>query len=238
MNTKGLLDQLLKSGSGLLGNSTAGGNRTSGSTAMGGLSGMLSGKGGAAMAGGALGLLLGSKKGRKLGGKVLTYGGMAALGLVAYKAYSNWQQNQQQQNQQSQNYSPATIDRVPEADVEMHTKAILIAVIAAAKSDGHIDDREREIIDAEVAKFTRDASLLRWIDAELQKPLDPVTIASAASSQEIAAEMYLVSVLVIDEESFMERSYLNELAKQLKLPVELQQEIKKQAVAAEQMAAS
>ncbi|WP_213994855.1 tellurite resistance TerB family protein [Arsukibacterium sp.] len=230
MNTKGFLDQLLNSGSGLLGGSGSQQNNVKQSAA-GGLAGLLSGRGGAALGGGALGLLLGSKKGRKLGGKVLTYGGMAALGLVAYKAYSNWQQNQQQQS-----HTPATIDRVPEAEVEVHSKAILIAVIAAAKSDGHIDDREREIIDAEVAKFSRDASLLRWIDAELQKPLDPVIIASVATTQEIAAEMYLASVLVIDEESFMERSYLNELGKQLKLPAELQQEIKNQALAAEQMA--
>ncbi|MBV2129860.1 tellurite resistance TerB family protein [Arsukibacterium indicum] len=231
MNTKSLLDQLLKSGSGLLGGTSSQQNqrRQPGSD---GLAGLLSGRAGAALGGGALGLLLGSKKGRKLGGKVLTYGGMAALGLVAYKAYSNWQQN----NQQQQTSVPATVDRVPEAEVEVHSKAILIAVIAAAKSDGHIDDREREIIDAEVAKFTRDASLLRWIDTELQKPLDPVAIASVATTQEIAAEMYLASVLVIDEESFMERSYLNELGKQLKLPADLQQEIKKQALAAEQLA--
>lgn len=231
MNTKGFLDQLLKSGSDMLGGTSNQSVNASRSSA-GGLSGLLSGRGGAALGGGALGLLLGSKKGRKLGGKVLTYGGMAALGLVAYKAYSNWQQN----NQQQQNSPPATIDRVPQTEVEVHSKAILIAVIAAAKSDGHIDDREREIIDAEVAKFTRDATLLRWIDTELQKPLDPLAIAAVATTQEIAAEMYLASVLVVDEESFMERSYLNELAKQLKLPVELQQEIKKQAVAAEQLA--
>lgn len=231
MNTKGLLNQLLQSGSGLLGNTAVKASNMS-KPAAGGLGAMLSGKGGAALAGGALGLLLGSKKGRKLGGKVLTYGGMAALGLVAYKAYSNWQQN----NQQQQHHTPATIDRVPEAEAEVHSKAILIAVIAAAKSDGHIDERERQIIDAEIAKFTRDASLLRWMDAELQKPLDPAAIATAATTQEIAAEMYLASVLVIDEESFMERSYLNELGQQLKLPAELQQEIKKQALAAEQLA--
>ncbi|WP_349678780.1 MULTISPECIES: DUF533 domain-containing protein [unclassified Arsukibacterium] len=48
----------------------------------------------------------------------------------------------------------SNIDRVSEAEVEVHSKAILIAVIAAAKSDGHIDDREREIIDAEAAQMT------------------------------------------------------------------------------------
>lgn len=233
MNTKGLLEQLLQSGSGLLG-SSSGKSHSSQPASAGGLGAMLSGKGGAALAGGALGLLLGSKKGRKLGGKVLTYGGMAALGLVAYKAYSNWQQN----NQQQQQHSPATIDRVPEAEAQIHSKAILIAVIAAAKSDGHIDERERQIIDAEVAKFTRDATLLRWMDAELQKPLDPAAVAAVATSQEIATEMYLASVLVIDDESFMERSYLNELGNQLKLPPALQQEIKNQALAAEQLAAS
>ena len=43
----------------------------------------LSGKAGAALGGGAIGLLLGSKKGRKMGGKILTYGGLAALGVAA-----------------------------------------------------------------------------------------------------------------------------------------------------------
>jgi uncharacterized membrane protein YebE (DUF533 family) len=38
-----------------------------------------------------MGLLLGNKKARKYGGKALTYGGLAALGVLAYKAYGNWQ---------------------------------------------------------------------------------------------------------------------------------------------------
>ena len=33
----------------------------------------------------------------------------------------------------------------------------------------------------------------------------------------MAAEMYLASLLVIDEQSFMERAYLEELARQLQL---------------------
>ena len=221
MNTKGLLDQLFKQGSELLGGKTA--TQSSGSS---GLGGLLSGKSGAALGGGALGLLLGSKKGRKMGGKILTYGGLAALGVVAYKAYSNYQQQQQHAASRAE---PQTIDRLPPPQAEQHSHAILRAIIGAAKADGHIDDRERELIDNEIARLTSDGSLQQWFDAELRKPLDPADIARSASTPEMAAEMYLASVLVVDEESFMERSYLTELARQLKLEPALKAELERQA---------
>lgn len=219
MNVKNVLDQLLQSGATLTpGN--APGNGTGG--ARGGLADMLSGRGGAALAGGALGLLLGSKRGRKLGGKVLTYGGLATLGVVAYKAYENWQRQQPG----TAAVAPRTIDRLPPAEAEQHGHAILKALIAAAKSDGHIDDRERALIDAEFAKLTADTQLLNWVDAELKKPLDPVDIARAAVTPEMAAEMYLASLLVVDDENFMERSYLDELARQLHLDPTLVAELR------------
>ena len=116
---------------------------------------------------------------------------------------------------------------------EQQCKAILVAVIAAAKADGHIDDREREIIDAEVAKLTGDPQILQFVDTQLKLPLDPAAVATLATDQATAAQMYLASVLVIDEESFMERSYLNELANQLKLPESLQLALKQQVREAE-----
>lgn len=222
MNTKGLLDQLFKQGSALLSGSGQSANQASGGTSR--AVDFLSGKGGAALAGGALGLLLGSKKGRKLGGKVLTYGGLAALGVVAYKAYSNWQQQQGTETQ-----TPQTVDRLPAPEAEQHCYAILRALIGAAKADGHIDDRERDLIDTEVARLTTDGAMLQWFDAELKKPLDPADIAKSAKTSEMAAEMYLASVLVADEQSFMEKAYLNELAQQLKLPEALKTELEQQA---------
>lgn len=84
MNTTNLLNQLLKAGTDLL-QSKAGSNQVgnwqqsadnkspANTSPLESLAGLLSGKGGAAIAGGALGLLLGSKQGRKMGGKVLTY---------------------------------------------------------------------------------------------------------------------------------------------------------------------
>src|SRR5690606_41817413 len=111
---------------------------TSGSTSP--LGGLLGNIGGGALGGGAVSLLLGSKKARKMGGKVITYGGLAALGVVAYKAYSNWQQKQNQAGGPADQPELRTVDRVPAGEVEQHSQAILRAIIGAAKSDGHIDE--------------------------------------------------------------------------------------------------
>jgi uncharacterized membrane protein YebE (DUF533 family) len=221
MNTRGLLDQLLKSGQELLNKQTGAGKSTTGS---GGLGSLLSGAGGGALAAGAMGLLLGSKKGRKVGGKVLTYGGLAALGVLAYKAYGNWQARQGT----GQGAAPQTLDRLPPAQAEVHSQAVLRALVAAAKSDGHIDDRERQLIEGEFTRLDSDGELQQWLHTELNKPLDPAEVARAAQTPEMAAEMYLASVMMVDQENFMERAYLDELARQLRLDPALRQELESQ----------
>src|SRR5688500_6771878 len=47
-----------------------------------------------ALAGGALGLLLGHRKLRKSAGKIALYGGVAAVGVLAYKAYGEYKRQQ------------------------------------------------------------------------------------------------------------------------------------------------
>ncbi|CAK9890953.1 MULTISPECIES: tellurite resistance TerB family protein [Pseudomonas] len=232
MNTRGLLDQLLKSGQDLLQNQ--GGKSAAGKSGGladllggkggGGLGSLLSGAGGGALAAGAMGLLLGSKKARKYGGKALTYGGLAALGVIAYKAYGNWQAKQGAAVQGE----PQTLDRLPPAQVEQHSQAILKALVAAAKSDGHVDERERALIEGEFVKLSNDQELQHWLHAELNRPLDPADVARAASTPEMAAEMYIASVMLVDEEHFMERAYLDELARQLKLDPALKSELENQ----------
>ena len=227
-----LLDQLLKSGQQMLEKKTGaqGGASSGGKGGLGellgsgGLGGLLSGAGGGALAASALGLLLGNKSARKYGGQALTYGGLAALGVLAYKAYGNWQANQGTAPQTE----PQTIDRVPAPQVEQHSQAILKALVAAAKADGHVDERERELIDGELSKLNGDPGLRQWLQAELNKPLDPAEVARAATTPEIAAEMYIASLILVDEEHFMERAYLDELAKQLKLDPGLKLELETQ----------
>ena len=202
MKIQGFLDHLLKS---------AGGNSNPGAPATGGLGGMLNadfGKG--ALAGGALGLLLGKNKSTR---KLATYGGLAAVGVIAYKAYGDYKQ---QQAGTAVQVEPQTVDRLPPPQAELHSQAILKALIAAAKADGHIDARERQVIEGEFTRLN-DAELQQWLHAELEKPLDPAEVARAATTPEMASEMYLASLLAADEQSFMERAYLDELARQLKL---------------------
>jgi len=226
MNTRGLLDQLLKSGQQMLQNKTAGAgsHKSASAPGLGDLTGLLSGAGGGALAAGAIGLLMGSKKARNVGGKVITYGGLAALGVVAYKAYSNWQANQPG----AAGAQPQTIDRVPAQQAEVHSQAILKALVAAAKADGHVDERERALIEGEFVKLDADQAFQQWLHLELNKPLDPAEVARAAQTPEIAAEMYLASVMMVDEEHFMEKAYLDELARQLKLDPALRLELEAQ----------
>lgn len=228
MKTSGILDQLLKSGQEMIRQKTGG--QASAKSGQGGpLGNLLSGAGGGAVAASTIGLLMGSKMGRKMGGKVITYGGLAALGVIAYKAFTNWQQQNQAAAPQGQ---PRTVDRLPESEAESHSRPVLRALIGAAKADGHIDDRERRMIHDEVAKLTGDRETQNWFDQELNKPLDPTEIAKSATTPEIAAEMYLASLLMVDEQNFMERSYLDELARQMKLDPSLKAELEKQAAEA------
>ena len=245
MNTRGLLDQLLKSGQDLLQQKSAGGSAGGAAGGLGGALGgllgsgkggqggadlgtLLKGAGGGALAAGALGLLLGNKSARKLGGKALTYGGLAALGVIAYKAYGNWQTQQQQSGAAQPVHEPQTVDRLPAPQAEVHSQAILKALVAAAKADGHVDAKERQLIEEQIGQLSGDPQLMRWLDAELNKPLDPAEVARAASTPEMAAEMYIASVLMVDEEHFMERAYLEELARQLKLDPALKAELEAQ----------
>ena len=168
MNTSNLLDQLLKAGQQAMQKPAAKspqGQQAGGLGGLlsgGGLGSLLSGAGGGALAAGAVGLLLGSKKARKMGGKALTYGGLAALGVMAYKAYGNWQAQQAQQGG-AQPVEPQTLDRLPAPQVEQHSRAILKALVAAAKADGHVDERERQLIEEELGKLAQDGELQSWL---------------------------------------------------------------------------
>ena len=104
-------------------------------------------------------------------------------------------------------------------------------MIGAAKADGHIGPEERGLLETELARLSSDASDRSWLEAELARPLDPAAVAQAAATPEMAAEMYLASLLVVDEESFMERAYLDELARQLKLPPDLKLQLEQHAKA-------
>jgi uncharacterized membrane protein YebE (DUF533 family) len=233
MNLTSYLEQLLKTGTSALGQVT---------------SGMQPGDGrkyatGAAV-GGVLGLLLGSKSGRRMGGKALKAGSVVALGALAWKAYGDWQR----QNATASSFgaapgaapgastggalpAPASFAALPAPQLELHSRAMLKALVAAAKSDGHMDDAERGQVEDALHRLNADAETRAWVDAELRRPVDPADVAAAATGPEMAAEIYLASVLVVDDTTVMERAYLDELARRLQLAPGLKAELEARAAA-------
>ncbi len=187
-----------------------------------------------AAAGSALALLLGSRRG--LGGKVVQVGTVAALGTLAWRAYNDWQAKNQASAPasaagaaQSAPTTPARFEALPAPQLELHSRAMLKAMIAAAKSDGHLDERERGVVEAEMKRLEADPGVQRWFEDELRRPLEPAEVAAASTSPQMASEIYLASVLVAGEATTMERAYLDALATQLQLAPGLKAELEAKA---------
>ena len=232
MDLKGLLNQVLNSGTSLAGQGKgrlekglnipgAGSERNA----------MLSGLGKGALAGGALSLLLGTKKGRHLGGKALGVGSVAALGTLAYKTYRDWQGSNQGAGNAGVDGVEQERELLPGSE-EQQSMLLLQAMIAAAKADGHVDDAEKNRIQEVVKSMGATEQVNRFVQQELDKPLDPAEVAGSVSRPEQAAEVYLASLLVVDEQNYMEKAYLQELAKQLQLDRGLVADLEAQVLSA------
>lgn len=234
MNPEGLLAQFLGPDMG----QRVGGAVQSGKDKMAGSG--LAGVAGGVAAGGLLGLLLGSKKARKSVGKVaggvVGYGGAAALGALAYRAYQNWQSGQKA----PQNAAPAAQPTeslhaeskiLPAAAPAGNGRPFELAMIAAANADGHIGPEEQKSIFERVGEMPLDAEDKAFVFDALAKPPSLQDIADLASGPEQAAELYLVSRLAIDPDHPMEQAYLEALATRLSLPRELVDHLESQIAA-------
>ena len=230
MSIQHLFQKILQSGQGLAQDAGSALNRQSSSQ------NPLGGFGGGALMGGALGLLLGNKKFRKMGGNLAGYGGAAALGALALKTYQDWQGRQTTPHAGATSgtaptpASPLRLTDVETPLMEQHSRAMLAAMIAAAKADGHIGPDEKALIEGEVQRLSETESDRRWVHEELNKPADPAAVAALAQSPEMAAEIYLASLLVTEQDSFMERAYLDELARALQLDPSLKNDLETKAL--------
>lgn len=192
-----------------------------------------------AAVGGVLGLLMGTKRGRGIGGTALKYGGVAALGALAWKAYQDHQARQPAAAPAAGSGAPASptlaapvsFAALPAPQQEAHSRAMLKALIAAAKADGHMDEREQGLVHAELQRIEADAATRQWVDAELRRPVEPAEVAAAAAGPEMAAEIYLASLLVVDQTNTMERAYLDALATELRLAPALKADLEARAIA-------
>ncbi|MBY6194496.1 tellurite resistance TerB family protein [Marinobacter hydrocarbonoclasticus] len=184
------------------------------------------------LGGGALGLMLGSKRGRKMGGKALKYGALAGVGVLAWKAYQNYQSTNQGQAQPAPVQQGHPLEQLQGADQERRGLEILQAMIMAARADGHIDANERQLLTQEIERLGPDDELQSWIQQQFDAPLDASTLARNADSPQAAREIYVVSAVMIDEQNPMERAWLEQLAGALKIEPNLARELEQQVLAA------
>ena len=198
---------------------------------------MLKGVGTGALAAGAVALLFGSKGSRKFVGKAAKLGGTAAIGGLAFKAYTDWQAQQQSVSQvQSQLDSTASsasalnlqqfdigtpINSLAEKAAAQRSESLMQAMITAARADGHVDDAEMAMITQQITNLGLEQDVTRFLLSEMSKPVDVARIAALADSPETAAELYIASAMVIDMDDAEERTYLDKLAVAMNLDAQL-----------------
>ncbi|WP_421693308.1 tellurite resistance TerB family protein [Aestuariivirga sp.] len=191
------------------------------------------------VAGGLAGILLGGKTSKKLAKGAVKLGGTAALASLAYKAYNDWQA--------TRNQPVATAEPPPMKDItptpqgtpflpshpqqrDEMSLAILRAMIAAAKADGHIDAEEQRRIFGKLDELSLDTEEKAFVIDELRKPLDIDAVVAAAPTPELAVEIYAASFLAIDPDDPAEQAYLAMLAARLKLDPALRTAVETEAL--------
>ncbi|WP_414056895.1 tellurite resistance TerB family protein [Pantoea dispersa] len=200
--------------------------KKSGDGKSGGLSDMLA----PGALGGLAGLLVASKSSRKLltkyGGTALLVGGGAAAGAVLWNKYK-------QRVRETHQDEPAFGQL--QTPLDQRAERLVTALVFAAKSDGHIDDRERTAIEQNIHQAGYGAQAEALIQQAMNRPLDPQWLAADVKNEEEALELYFLSCAAIDVDHFMERSYLSALGDALKIPQDVRDGIQRD-IAAEKAA--
>jgi uncharacterized membrane protein YebE (DUF533 family) len=177
-----------------------------------------------AMAAGIMALLLGTKTGRSVTGSALKLGSLAAVGGIAWKAYNNWAAGNENA---AKNGTPVAVDNLSEAAANERSMLLLKAMIAAANADGQVDAQEMADIQKQVIELGLTGDIAGFIQAEIASPSSLEELAAQCDTAEVAAEIYLISSVMINKQNEMESAYLDALAAALELPDSLLVELEK-----------
>ena len=175
--------------------------------------------------GAVLAVLLGTGAGRAVTGSALKLGGLAAVAGLAYKAFQNYQSGEQPAEAAAREPEllPAPEDtsfhpsQAPQGEEEF-ALTLVRAMIAAAKSDGHIDDEERKKIADRLRLSGIGAEAEKFLIEELERSDILSELVAAAKTDAQKIELYTASRLAINPDSRAERGYLDLLAGRLELP--------------------
>ena len=172
--------------------------------------------------GGLAGLLVANKSSRKLlakyGTGALLAGGGAIAGTVLWNKYKD---RVRTAHSDEPDYGHHT------SPLDLRTERLILALVFAAKSDGHIDDKERSAIEQQLREAGVEEQGRTLVAQAIEQPLDPQRLAQSVKNEEEALELYFLSCAAIDIDHFMERSYLNALGDALKIPQDVRDGIEK-----------
>jgi uncharacterized membrane protein YebE (DUF533 family) len=191
------------------------------------------------LAGGLASSMLTSKKGRKLGKSAVKMGGIAAVGALAYGAYQRYNSSKNQLAGVSEQATVGPLQSPPENSAFLPAQndttaqeelgLILVrAMIASARSDGKLDAKESQAIFERIESLPLDPDDRSLLIEEMGRPVDMDAIVNSAKTPEVAAEIYIASIMAIDVDTAAEQSYLRMLAARLKLPQDLVTELHRQ----------
>ena len=94
---------------------------------------------------------------------------------------------------------------------------MLRAMVYTARADGHVDATEQGRILRLVEQMFPGQSMTAVMNALMTEPIDPSRLAAEVRSPEQAEDLYRLSCLIVDVDHFMEKSYLDGLARALHL---------------------
>ncbi|MCX5516576.1 DUF533 domain-containing protein [Kaistia algarum] len=181
------------------------------------------------IAGGLASVLLGGK-GPKLKADALTLGGLAAIGTLAYKAYQQYKVNNPSAPAPIPPAAPTSA--APAAGDDARARSILVAMIAAAKADGKIDDQEKQKILGKISEGGLTSEEQAFLAAEFAAPLDFNKVVDSATGPEHAIQLYAASLLAITADTPAERGYLDMLAARLGIDGQLKTTIEQTVASA------
>lgn len=180
---------------------------------------------GGAVTAGLAAMLLGTKGGRKVGKSVVKWGGLALLGGLAYKAYSDWQAgNRPEAKDATPEQPPAHSKFAMAADPKVqedHSKLMIRSMIAAARSDGRIDREETARLEEALGNTDLGDQGRGFLIEALGRDDDVEALAREADTPELASEAWLAARLAIEPDTPQEKAFLARFASALQLEPEL-----------------
>ncbi|MFG1238709.1 DUF533 domain-containing protein [Xanthobacter autotrophicus DSM 597] len=147
------------------------------------------------------------------GSDLMKYGGLAIIGMLAWKALRKWQAGSGGRSAFSSGspdaaFSPAAAPGGPEA----FSGVLLSAMAAAAQADGEIDEEEVSRIGGGLERMGTASPERDALIAILTTPVDPNEVVAAATTPEAALQIYAASALAIRPDNDAEHAYLDWLA--------------------------